>query len=1027
MLDEGGAAGAASHNLATPTLTEAEVASHNSGPGSACDWWVVLGHGQERKVYDAGRFFSDHPELDVQVGSDGGGSGGGGGSGVGGGGDGGGGTSSDSNSKECVEQATTCSRRFLHWAKLLEVLLQCTKTVAGKNAILGEPELASHLLGLLRDSDSVSYHRHRYRSTVQLCVLRALAHIPLAPSDTSSKREPSANDMGMPGLGFVRTLLDAIGEPFVLLPPPSNNRFVETAPPNPFAAPPPGIAAGGEEGSIAVSYQRVCLLLELSRRPDWVPAISEAIRLALSHLPTIVRRLTQPPQVGADDDGGGSDGGDGGGNAKQQLSQCLGSLCLLGGYYEGLLCCGTRALARAATAAAGSGDACTVLSTATDCGDQAWRKPRTLTSSFAETRKYNGVMFSVAARGEKIVCVKTLALTCNTTRLSVFTSDGQWKEQCDDKSKWAELTLLPVESADRGQKLLRFAPPLLVPPGKTVSIYIHARDGRVSFKAHSKGQTDDDNIAVLPGTWSESSRPFREGGDERANIERGHDCAYCGSLTYGLTTNGAPVVVSMDYDYGQVRDVGAGDLDPLPLEPPTLLLERLCCDRSGNEREREQEQGQGQGQGQGQSGDTTSVRALGAIHQIRDAFSDCFAAIEHHSGNGSGHDKRQMQLFDLASRSMKALHSLTALNQHCALIFAPLLPLLVSQAQRTVAVQPASSTGPALAADATPGAPISTVSDVLQTAELVCAASIQRLLERKFIDGMCEKPEARAGDKTRQAMQTTDSAFHAYASSQSLVWGDPALTQDLPSTHDPAALAPYLPASEVWPREFRVNEDTVQRDKSQVGGLRLRMEDLAVGMTLVFTGGAGIGSPQSVRVLSLNPGCGEVTVAPTEKAVERVKLEPRTMESKHNYEPNTNECLHVSLPRAVSMSVVFNRQSKTERRRDYVRFWADKARTTPLTGELSGDENWPGTSSHPPVKINGGECWMEWKTDGGKCICTFEVFACVLIDTFKFVTTRLILIVWTFDRYRILGLEDNNLGGRGEVSRQTADHFVQSR
>jgi hypothetical protein len=96
---------------------------------------------------------------------------------------------------------------------------------------------------------------------------------------------------------------------------------------------------------------------------------------------------------------------------------------------------------------------------------------------------------------------------------------------------------------------------------------------------------------------------------------------------------------------------------------------------------------------------------------------------------------------------------------------------------------------------------------------------------------------------------------------------------------------------------------------------------------------------------------------------------PVVLESKHDYESNTNEWIELTLlgaSAAGGMVVTFDEQTKTEDDYDYVQFWPTRDRSgVALSKKLSGTRGWPGTGGTEALEIGGTDtCWIEWKTDG---------------------------------------------------------------
>ena len=108
------------------------------------------------------------------------------------------------------------------------------------------------------------------------------------------------------------------------------------------------------------------------------------------------------------------------------------------------------------------------------------------------------------------------------------------------------------------------------------------------------------------------------------------------------------------------------------------------------------------------------------------------------------------------------------------------------------------------------------------------------------------------------------------------------------------------------------------------------------------------------------------------------------VESKHEYENNTNQLWHIFLPGATGIVIVFSDACSTEPRYDYVNIYADQTRTVLLGGKYTGHKNspdkvWPGVGSQPPLILEGiCECWVHFTTDSSKTDWGFRLTASAL-------------------------------------------------
>ncbi|KAF0700488.1 Aste57867_9018 [Aphanomyces stellatus] len=93
-----------------------------------------------------------------------------------------------------------------------------------------------------------------------------------------------------------------------------------------------------------------------------------------------------------------------------------------------------------------------------------------------------------------------------------------------------------------------------------------------------------------------------------------------------------------------------------------------------------------------------------------------------------------------------------------------------------------------------------------------------------------------------------------------------------------------------------------------------------------------------------------------------------TMESAHEYANDMHEVTELRLDGATSMTITFDRRTRTERNYDYITFYRDKSCTT-FYGEekYSGRDssfNWPGVEGIPPLVIDSDHCFVLFHTDG---------------------------------------------------------------
>lgn len=94
------------------------------------------------------------------------------------------------------------------------------------------------------------------------------------------------------------------------------------------------------------------------------------------------------------------------------------------------------------------------------------------------------------------------------------------------------------------------------------------------------------------------------------------------------------------------------------------------------------------------------------------------------------------------------------------------------------------------------------------------------------------------------------------------------------------------------------------------------------------------------------------------------------IESEHPYRHNMNEYTTVSIPGAVSYSIKFHENTRTEPIYDYLKFFDDDTHTQYFgAGKYSGGShgspcNWPGLGTRPPLIIPASRFVIHFKTNG---------------------------------------------------------------
>ena len=93
------------------------------------------------------------------------------------------------------------------------------------------------------------------------------------------------------------------------------------------------------------------------------------------------------------------------------------------------------------------------------------------------------------------------------------------------------------------------------------------------------------------------------------------------------------------------------------------------------------------------------------------------------------------------------------------------------------------------------------------------------------------------------------------------------------------------------------------------------------------------------------------------------------IESEHPYRNNMNEFTTVQIPGAVSYSITFHEDTKTEAVYDYIKFFDDETHTEFFgCGKYSGGANgstynWPGVGGRPPLVIPASKYVINFKTN----------------------------------------------------------------
>jgi hypothetical protein len=105
-----------------------------------------------------------------------------------------------------------------------------------------------------------------------------------------------------------------------------------------------------------------------------------------------------------------------------------------------------------------------------------------------------------------------------------------------------------------------------------------------------------------------------------------------------------------------------------------------------------------------------------------------------------------------------------------------------------------------------------------------------------------------------------------------------------------------------------------------------------------------------------------------ERALPPSKARTKIIETKHNYDDNTDEYHDVHFPGAKRLKLVFDKRSATEMDCDYVYIYKDSSHTERWGGKYTGrvdgsDKNWPGVN-RPPLYIDADKCCVHFHSDG---------------------------------------------------------------
>jgi len=104
------------------------------------------------------------------------------------------------------------------------------------------------------------------------------------------------------------------------------------------------------------------------------------------------------------------------------------------------------------------------------------------------------------------------------------------------------------------------------------------------------------------------------------------------------------------------------------------------------------------------------------------------------------------------------------------------------------------------------------------------------------------------------------------------------------------------------------------------------------------------------------------------------------IESEHPYRHNTNEYTTVLIPGALSYSITFDENTKTELIHDYLKFFDDDTHTEYFGcgkysgGALGSTRNWPGVEGRPALNIPASKFILHFKTNGSVNDWGFRMF-----------------------------------------------------
>lgn len=113
---------------------------------------------------------------------------------------------------------------------------------------------------------------------------------------------------------------------------------------------------------------------------------------------------------------------------------------------------------------------------------------------------------------------------------------------------------------------------------------------------------------------------------------------------------------------------------------------------------------------------------------------------------------------------------------------------------------------------------------------------------------------------------------------------------------------------------------------------------------------------------------------------------PIVVQSCHPYKNNTCEYTPIAVPGAISYTIRFDEQTKTEAIHDYVKFYTDDRHTEYWgCGKYSGGTNkgacnWPGIGGRPPLVIPASRFVVCFRTNGSVTDWGFRLYAQPLIS-----------------------------------------------